>query len=170
MVDGPADLPEPVEPDPYAAGLVSRHLRIIKDPLPARATGILTNVSYGRRMPLIPSSSRAVRLHDIHELVCTQQACAPGQTVDDVGYLAFIVIEESGVLAVGDLVHVDDTLFGTILGFNEVHAPNHINIIVQVETLCSGLQAGWHPGTRLRFVRPISDHSDGHGGPGATTP
>jgi hypothetical protein len=150
-------MPEPVDPDPYAAGLVSRHLRIIKDPVPARATGILTNVSHGRNMPLIASSSRAVRMHDIHELVCTQQTYAPGQTVDDIGYLAFIEIEESGVLAVGDHMYVGDRRFGIIIGFNEVHAPNHINIVIEVETLCSGLQAGWKPGTLLLFVRPLTN-------------
>jgi hypothetical protein len=152
MVDGPSKRPGPVEPDPYAAGLVSKQLRIIKNPVPAHAIGILTNTSQGRRMALIASASRAVRMHDIHELVCTEEAPAPGEVVNDVGYLAFIAIEESAVLAVGDLVQVDGALFGKIVGFNEVHAPNHINIIVQVPALCSGFEAGWHPGTRILFV------------------
>lgn len=154
MVDGSPDQPDRTEPDPYEAGLVSRKLRIIKNPLPARATGVLTNIGISRDMPLIPSASRAVRANDIHELVCTSAMREPGEVVRDVGYLAFIVIEESGVLAVDDIVLVEGVFFGTILGFNEIHAPNHINIVIYVESICSGLQAGWSPGTPLRFIRP----------------
>lgn len=155
---------ESEEPEPYEAGLVERKLRIIKPPLEARAIGILTNVSIGRDMRLIPSSSRAVRRDDVHELVCTNRECVPGGTAVDIGYLAFIRVEESGVLAIGDSLKVDGTSLGQIVGFNEVHAPNHINIVIYMGTLSTGLDEGWRPGTRLTFHRQDDGTSVGDTG------
>jgi hypothetical protein len=145
--------PASPEPDPYASGLVSHRLQIVKKPVPAKAVGILTNFAHERKMGLISSSSRAVRKNDVHELVCTAQNCQPGEVVEDVGYLAFAVMEESGVIAVGDRLQVEGEDFGTVLGFNEVHAPNHINIVIQVDQLTNGIQAGWLPGTKMVFIR-----------------
>lgn len=139
------------EPDPYATGLVDRKLRIIKEPIEAKAVGILTNKGLSRNMQMVHSSSRAVRRNDVHELVCTDREYLPGETVSDVGYLAFICLEESGVLAVGDVVEVEGKALGKVLGFNEVHAPNHINVIIRLDSLSTGLDEGWTPGTRLIF-------------------
>jgi hypothetical protein len=147
------------EHDPYASGLVSHRLRIVKNPVPAKAVGILSNFAHERKMGLISSSSRAVREKDVHELVCTTQNCQPGGVVDDVGYLAFAAIGESGVIVVGDILQVDGEDFGSVLGFNEVHAPNHINIVIRVEDLTSGIQAGWLPGTKLVFIREEDENT-----------
>jgi len=148
--------PASPELDPYASGRVSHGLRIVKNPVPAKAVGILSNFAHERKMGLIYPSNRAVRMNDVHELVCTAQDYRPGEVVDDVGYLAFAVMEESGVIAVGDELQVEGEDFGTVLGFNEVHAPNHINIVIRIDQLTSGMQAGWQPGTRLMFIRPKS--------------
>jgi hypothetical protein len=148
------NVPDHIEPDPYDNGLVSPILRVIKDPIQARTVGILTNKSIERKMPLISSSSRTVRLNDVHELVCTDESRMPGEIVRDICYLAFIAFEESGVLAIGDILEVEGEFFGEIIGFNETHAPNHINIVIRVETHVTGLEADWRPGLRLVFQLP----------------
>jgi hypothetical protein len=139
--------------DPYADGIVAQNLKVIKKPICARAVGILTNSAKNRNMDLIASSSRAVRLSDVHELVCTGEFRKPSEVVRDISYLSFIVFEESGVLAIGDQVEVDGKVFGKILGFNEIHAPNHINIVIRVLPPITGYDAKWKPGMKLRFVR-----------------
>jgi hypothetical protein len=144
--------------EPYRDGIVSRKLIIIKDILPAHATGILTNTTNKRGMSLIINSSRAVRVNDVHELACTTENCEPGNVVDEIGYLAFIIFDESGVIAVDDKLLVDGVLFGKVIGFNETHSPNHINIILQVEKITTGILSGWKPGTALIF-KQISDNS-----------
>jgi hypothetical protein len=146
-----------VEEDPYGAGLVSRQLRIQKGPVMARLVGILTNLARGRELRLIDPPSRVVRANDVHELSCTAEKRRPGEVVQDVGYLAFAVFDQSGVLAWGDTLEVDGRYFGTVLGFNQVHSPNHLNIVVGVESLTTGLRAGWQLGAPLVFRRPDLD-------------
>jgi hypothetical protein len=147
------------EPDPYLDGLVSQKLRIIKDDLSAHATGILTNIANNRGMRLISNACRAVRINDVHELVCTSQEKQPGEIVDEVGYLAFVVFDESGVVAIDDVLLVKGNNIGKVIGFNETHAPNHLNIIIQVDNITTGLQSGWEPGTKLVFTRFMSNEN-----------
>ena len=149
-----------IEPDPYQDGIVSQKLRIIKDDLSAHATGILTNIANDRGMRLIFNACRAVRINDVHELVCTSQIKQPGEIVDEVGYLAFVVFDESGVIAVDDVLFVKGNLIGKVIGFNEIHAPNHLNIIIQVDDITTGLQSGWNPGTQLVFTRFIGSNEE----------
>ena len=153
MDDSPQPKQKVPESDPYGDGRVTRELRLIKDPLHARACGILTNAAPKRFMGLIPSSSRVVRVHDVHELVCSDENQLPGGAVEDVSYLAFIVFEDSGVVAVGDHMEVEGEFFGRVMGFNETHAPNHFNIVLRVAPPVTGLQAGWSPATHMTFNR-----------------
>jgi hypothetical protein len=146
-----------VEEDPYGAGLVSRQLRIWKGPVKGRSIAILTNLARGRELRLIDPPSRVVRANDVHELSCTSENRRPGEVVQDVGYLAFAVFDQSGVLASGDTLEVDGSYFGTVLGFNQVHSPNHLNIVVGVESLTTGLRAGWQLQDPLVFRRPAID-------------
>jgi len=96
-----------------------------------------------------------VRTNDVHELLCTSQKLKPGEIVDEVGYLAFVVFTESSVVAIDDLLFVEGNEFGKVIGFNETHAPNHINIIIYVDNITTGLESGWKPGTQLVFKQSI---------------
>jgi hypothetical protein len=58
------------------------------------------------------------------------------------------------VIAVDDILQVNGRDFGTVIGFNEVHAPNHINIVILVASPMTGLQAGWEFQTLIQFRRP----------------
>lgn len=148
------------ERDPYTAGLVSRELSILKTPLAACPVGILTNVARKRDLRLINPASRVVRAQDVLELTCTTEHVELGELVRDVAYLAFIVFPESGVLARGDLVRAGEIDLGVVLGFNEVHAPNHINIIVRTQALVPGRDRGWGVKTALSFRRPDDEALD----------
>jgi hypothetical protein len=145
------------ELDPYEAHLVNDKLRIHKAPLSARPVGILTNLARGRNLRLINPASRVIRANDVHELSCTLEDPALGEIVNDVAYLAFAVFDKSGVIARGDIVEVDGIVFGTVLGYNEVHMPNHINIVVHRQSLTTGFAAGWGLDTSLLFRRPIEE-------------
>lgn len=146
--------------DPYEAHLVSRNLKIFKAPLAAYPIGILTNTANGRNLRLINPASRAIRAEEVHELTCTVEDRGLGEVVNDVGYLAFIKFPESGVVARGDLLQVDSNELGEVLGFNEVHAPNHINIIIRVRELTTGQSQNWGLKTKLIFVRPFEQGLD----------
>ena len=74
---------------------------------------------------------RAIEEHSVHEIMlCDEADVTAGGVVDAVAYLGFVEIGTGGVIAAGDTLVVGGTPLGTVLGFDETHAPNHLNIVV----------------------------------------
>jgi len=88
-----------------------------------------------RGLRLIETRSRAVRLHDIHELMITDQDAQPGGTADRVRALAFFEATSPGLIVAGDRVTVGAKRLGTLAGYDETHMPNHMNVVVKAPTL-----------------------------------
>jgi hypothetical protein len=85
-------------------------------------------------------------------MVSTIEVARPGVTVETVGYLAWVAFEKPGVLVAGDTVQVNGDVLGEVCGFDETHAPNHLNIVVRTPKLLTGRTANFHPDTRVTFV------------------
>ncbi len=88
-----------------------------------------------RGLRLIETKSRAVRLHEIHELMITDENAQPGGTADRVRALAFFEVTEPGLIVAGDNVNVGAKRLGTLAGYDETHMPNHMNVVVKAPTL-----------------------------------
>jgi len=88
-----------------------------------------------RGLRLIETKSRAVRLHEIHELMITDQEAAPGGGADRVRAVAFFEVTEPGLIVAGDRVTVGTKRLGTLAGYDETHMPNHMNVVVKAPTL-----------------------------------
>lgn len=111
------------------------------DPAPPRLTdkraveGALVKLLRHRRtdrgMVLISERSRCVRRGEIHELVVTDAQPGPGHVVDRVGFVGFVEITVAGVLDAGDEFVIGGQPVGVLLGFDDCHAPNHLNILVR---------------------------------------
>ena len=138
-------------PEPYSKEIVSRELNCFKNSVRARVVGVLGNTAQGRGMKLIPMPSRVVRAGDVHELISTIEAAHPSSRVEAVGYLAWVAFDEPGVLVAGDIASVEGTRLGEICGFDETHAPNHINIVIRTCELLTGRTANLQPDTRVTF-------------------
>jgi len=54
---------------------------------------------------------------------------------------------------VGKTRLVEDQPIGTLLGFDETHEPNHINIVIGVGRRQTGKQLQLNTGGTLRFAR-----------------
>jgi hypothetical protein len=117
-----------------------------------RWVAIMDHRRRGRGMSLAPWSTRAIRTGEIHEFVATPSDPLDGGRVDDVIYLGFAELE-AGIIAVGDHVFATGREIGHVLGFDETHAPNHLNIIVASTNERTGLQLGLGPGQRME-LRP----------------
>jgi len=52
---------------------------------------------------------------------------------------------------IGDKRITDGVKIGEVAGFNETHFPNHINIIIRVKKLITGLKMGLQLGSRIIF-------------------
>jgi hypothetical protein len=106
--------------------------RIIKGEIVA-----LLNITFqDRGLRLIEPKSRALRRHEIHELMITDEiGSGPGSIVDRVSAIAFFEITLSGLAVIGDRVSVGEKFLGKISGYDLTHMPNHINILVKSESL-----------------------------------
>jgi hypothetical protein len=88
-----------------------------------------------RGLRLIETKSRAVRLHEIHELMITDENAQPGGTADRVRALAFFEVTEPGLVVAGDNVNMGAKRLGILAGYDETHMPNHMNVVVKAPTL-----------------------------------
>ena len=146
-----------MSPDPYRNKLLdTAYPCAAKSPVTGRLVCILDARAPHRGLELCSHPSRAVLQHEVHELILTaESAAAPGQTVDNISYLAYFEVLESGVLWVGDRVRIAGNEIGTLAGYDLTHFPNHMNIIIKTgEKLNTGHEAGFVPGTPIEFLFP----------------
>ena len=94
-----------------------------------------------RGLRLIEVASRALREKEIHELIITDEVDAkPGGKVNRVAYLGFMEVQVGGVVYIGDKVVLNNRYVGMILGFDETHMPNHMNIVIGAKEFKSGAE------------------------------
>ncbi|WP_306317854.1 MULTISPECIES: Gfo/Idh/MocA family protein [unclassified Streptomyces] len=105
-----------------------------KDPAAARMVKLLYHRREDRGMVLSPWRSRCVRAGEVHELVTTVDRPAhAGDVVDRVGFLGFAEFPVGAVIERGDLVTGPGGPLGRVAGFDECHAPNHYNILIDTD-------------------------------------
>ena len=126
--------------------------RLLRKPLEARFVEILDLECNDRALTLIRERSRAVRRGDVHELMLTDEsAAAPGGTAGGIDYVGFVEFQAGGMLVYGDGVVIGGRRIGTIAGFDECHAPNHCNILVQGPRRASGVDLDQYPDDPVVF-------------------
>lgn len=117
--------------DPYANGLIDKNPFGAKRIIQSSVVAILQLELKGRGLKLIQPRSRVLKKNELHELIVTDEKVAkPGETVNNVAYIAFIEILKGGVMVVGDKVYWNNNLLGIVAGFDDTHMPNHQNIIL----------------------------------------
>lgn len=137
--------------EPYA-GLLKKSPYHAKADLVARVVAVLDARLENRGLSLITQASRAIPAGQIHELVATEeQAAAPGKTVDQAIYMAFVEFLTGGVILSGDSVLIDGKEIGKLAGFDETHFPNHLNVLVKCQKAFTGRELGLKPGDVVQF-------------------
>lgn len=145
--------------DPYVKKLVTTDFYAQKLPLEGRIVAVLRGTVEGRNLELVPQPSRAVKAGEIHEFIATKEDAAPGSKVSQIAYLCFVEFETGGILLRGDEVVLDGKMVGTIAGFDMSHHPNHMNIVVKVESLLSGEDRGLKSGAAALVRMPAAERS-----------
>jgi len=102
-----------------------------------------------RGLVLIPQQSRAVRQHDVHEFIVTEEEKSLGEKINKVAYIGFAEALNSGLIVRDDRVYIEGKEIGRVLGFDETHAPNHINIVIKVDDLKTGMEMNVSLGAKL---------------------
>lgn len=130
-------------PDPYVQKLVGHSFYHSSIDINLKTVVVLDGKLENRGLNLIQPISRAFPKHTIIELIGTDDKNAlPGNKVDNICYLGFLELQNSGVLLTGDEVIWNDKLIGTIAGYDDTHMPNHQNTIVLMPERISGKELG----------------------------
>lgn len=127
--------------DPYQAGFFSENPYAAKRVIKGKLAVILRGKLEKRGLELIPTISRAVLKNEVHELIVTdQENVGPGSKVDKIAYIGFVEITAGGVMTVGDTLTCQDKVLGRVIGFDETHLPNHLNIVLASGSRSDGVE------------------------------
>lgn len=123
-------------------------------PVEGEVVTVLDSTHEARGLKLIATYSRALKRGSIHELIATdEREQLPGGAANRIAYLAFFEVTRGGCVIVGETLFADGKPIGEIIGFDETHEPNHLNIILGVNERATGAQLGLALGSKLQFVR-----------------
>jgi hypothetical protein len=123
-------------------------------PVQGAVVTVLDSQHEARGLKLISTYSRALPKNSIHELIATDELDKkPSDTANRIAYLAFFEVEKGGCIIVGETLFVDGKAIGRIIGFDETHEPNHINIIIGVQQRQTGPQLKISVGSKIKFAR-----------------
>ncbi len=132
--------------DPYGRKLFDKNpygeCREIRGEVVAVLDARLAN----RKLDLIKPPSRCLCRHEIHELILTTEQTGPGQSVESVHYVAFFEVLQGGVARVGNQVEIAGKVIGHLAGYDETHAPNHLNVVLYGPAGITGGELGLKPG------------------------
>ncbi len=140
--------------DPYASGKFSFNPYAKKSDVTGCLVVVLDGRFPDRGLELIDPISRAVKKHEIHEMILSLEQAKPGGRVEAIAYLAFFEVEQGGVLVAGDEVEIPGKWAGRLLGYDETHLPNHLNVVVGGNQERTGAELGLEPGDRIIFRQP----------------
>ncbi len=144
-----------MSPDPYSSKkLDTKYPCTGKNIVSGKLCVILDARAQERALELVAYPSRAVLKNEIHELILTTESNAePGMVVNNISYLGYFEVLESGVIWVGDKVMIGDLEIGTLAGYDMTHFPNHMNIIIKTQRkLFTGFEAGLVLGQPVTFT------------------
>ena len=123
-------------------------------PVKGGVVTVLDSSHEARGLQLISTYSRALKKNSIHELIATDELDKkPGDTANRIAYIAFFEVTRGGCILIGETLFVDGKAIGQIIGFDETHEPNHINIIIGVKKRRTGPQLKVKVGSKIKFER-----------------
>ncbi len=143
--------------DPYKAGLIKTGMDLWeKSDIPGKLV-LAFDIDYEKReLKLIPQPTRALLKYEIHELLVTDEnEAGPGKVVNRISGIGFFEITQGGIILVGDKLLIKDKYIGEVVGFDETHMPNHLNIVMRSEKKNHGIGLGLHPGDEVLITQRV---------------
>lgn len=112
---------------------------------------LLFHKQMDRGMMLAEYKTRCIRVGEIHEIVTTDQTNEEGK-INQVGFLGFAEILQSGIIEKGDSVYIGGNLIGKVVGFDECHFPNHYNIVIAANKLITAMDIDLAVEEKIYFI------------------
>ena len=138
--------------DPYVSGKWggSKPYITSRTAMRGRVIAVLTSTQEKRGLQLIHPWTRCIRASEVHELQLTDEAdVRPGGVANRCAAIAFFEFKDGGLLVGGDKVIIAGKEIGTLVGFDETHMPNHLNILLYGPERKTGLQLGLKGGDEV---------------------
>lgn len=144
--------------DPYSTVYDSSRANYPRSATNGIFVAVLHRTVPDRGLILIRQHARCIRKGEIHELILTEEdAAAPGGEADKIAYLGFIEFKRGGVIVSGDRFSVNGQDIGELVGYDETHMPNHMNILIRGKGLVAGYARGLMLGDQFTFRSPYPD-------------
>ena len=131
--------------------MVEENPFVKKQVIEGRVVAVLEKKYDKRDITLMSQFSRAVLKHEIHEIMLTDEDVSTDDEVNRIWILGFFEVTRPGIIVEGDAFRVGDTVLGTVSGFNDVHMPNHLNIVIHCQNPQTGVEMGVELQEKLTF-------------------
>ena len=141
--------------EPYSSMRINVDKAFVKKKtIRGQIVAVLDLVLPERELHLITPHSRALKKYEIHELFITNDPNAkPGDTIKGATYICFFEVIEGGISLVKDKVIINGLNVGEIIGFDETHMPNHLNIVCYSKIRKTGKELGLNIGDEVFITR-----------------
>lgn len=118
----------------------------------AQLVVVMTNRVQTENRQLMKERSRALRRFDVHELLVTTDPIGPGDELTWGAFIGFFEVQVGGLVVVGDRLllppsersepggRASQRSLGQVIGFEDHHMPNHLNLVVKAESLMTGAE------------------------------
>lgn len=83
----------------------------------------------GSGLKLSQHWSRALKLHEIHEVMLMADEVAPGEDLSRFTAIAFFEVTQGGYTVLRDKAFLSETELGVLAGYELNHMPNHMNLV-----------------------------------------
>lgn len=113
---------------------------IHKPPIASTLCSVHGTRRSNRGMKPIIQKTRCVEQGSIHEIIIVEEGVLREKgIVQDTAYIGFTQFLTGGLLECGDLVYLNNMPLGELAGFDDTHMPNHLNILIQRDSLVTGI-------------------------------
>lgn len=134
--------------DPYQS---PKKAKIKKMDLIGKLITVHGTIRENRKIEPMIQRTRVVNKGEAHELLIGKNY-KKGEMIEDTAYIGFVEFLETGLLKQGDKLYIRWQEVGRIIGFDDTHMPNHLNIIIGSPEFKPGIEWGFSPGFTAFFI------------------
>ncbi|MET3697768.1 hypothetical protein SAMN05877753_104357 [Bacillus oleivorans] len=138
--------------DPYKAGMIPSNIYQERRMVSGKLVAVMDCYLENRGLQLIPQPTRAFKKWDIIELIATEETSSQNSTINSIAYLGFFEVTSGGIIQKSDKLKVNEKIIGSVLGYDETHMPNHINMIINLKEQRTGLELGFKVMDEVSFL------------------
>jgi|SRR5690625_2216896 len=141
--------------DPYKRNIIPTDLYLKRSTIEGKLVAVMAEGIKDRKLKIIKPITRALCKYEIVELISTDEKVNQLNQVNDVAYLGFVEVQKGGIVRKGDNVFINNKNIGHVLGYDETHMPNHLNLIVRMGKSLTGLDLNLNLKDKVEFKETL---------------